>query len=227
MYNFSCSKQIYDDDLPTASIIMCFFNEDIHTLVRSVNTIIKRTPSKILKEIVLVDDSSDLEDLRMELKKNLNKLDSSQKVKIIRNKKREGLIRSRVFGARMATGDVLIFLDSHIEVNEMWVEPLLHLVKHNSSAVAVPIIDIINADTFAYSSSPLVRGGFNWGLHYRWDNIPKEVLNKEENFAGPFTSPTMAGGEFWDYVKEKRFEDRDDLFLFHKNSHLDYFLFIF
>lgn len=173
---------------------MCFFNEDISTLVRSVNSIIRRTPSQLLKEIVLVDDSSDLEELR-ELKTSIDKLDSNHKVKILKNKQREGLIRSRVFGARLATGDVLIFLDSHIEVNQAWAEPLLHLVKHNNSAVAVPIIDIINADTFAYSSSPLVRGGFNWGLHYRWDNIPKEKLKTEESFAGPFMSPTMAGGE--------------------------------
>ena len=125
----------------------------------------------------------------------LDELDETSKIEIIRNSKREGLIRSRVFGARKATGDVLIFLDSHIEVNKQWIEPLLHLIKQNKSAVAVPIIDIINADTFAYSSSPLVRGGFNWGLHYRWDNIPKAQLTKPEHFVGPFASPTMAGGE--------------------------------
>lgn len=174
---------------------MCFFNEDISTLIRSVNTVIKRTPVKLLKQIVLVDDASDLPELQGELETKLNKLDSNHKLKIIRNDKREGLIRSRVFGSRKATGDVLIFLDSHIEVNQDWVEPLLHIIKHNNSAVAVPIIDIINADTFVYSSSPLVRGGFNWGLHYRWDNIPKDLLKKEEDFAGPFASPTMAGGE--------------------------------
>lgn len=175
---------------------MCFFNEDISTLIRSVNTVIQRTPSNLLKEIILVDDSSDLEDLKVDLKPRLDELDAGHKCKIIRNANREGLIRSRVFGARQATGDILIFLDSHIEVNHEWAQPLLHLIKHNSSAVAVPIIDIINADTFAYSSSPLVRGGFNWGLHYRWDNIPKELLTKEESFAGPFASPTMAGGLF-------------------------------
>ncbi|CRK97631.1 CLUMA_CG011017, isoform A [Clunio marinus] len=191
-----CAQQNYDEELPTASIIMCFYNEDINTLIRSVNTVIKRTPTKLLKEIILVDDSSDLPDLKEYLEKRIQKLDSSHKVTIIRNSKREGLIRSRVYGSRKSTGDVLIFLDSHIEVNREWVEPLLNLIKHNSTAVAVPIIDIINADTFVYSSSPLVRGGFNWGLHYRWDNIPKDLLTKEENFAGPFASPTMAGGLF-------------------------------
>lgn len=160
-------KKTYSEDLPTVSIIMCFYNEDISTLVRSVNTVMKRTPSRILKEIILVDDASDFNDLKQDLETRLAKLDSSHKIKIIRNDKREGLIRSRVFGARQAVGEILIFLDSHIEVNTKWVEPLLELIKRNHSAVAVPIIDIINADTFAYSSSPLVRGGFNWGLHYR------------------------------------------------------------
>lgn len=191
-----CSKQSYDAELPSASIVICFFNEHIDTLIRSVNTVIKRTPSKILKEIILVDDSSDLQDLKADLKIKLSKLDSSDKINLIRNDNREGLIRSRVYGARKATGDVLVFLDSHIEVNKQWIEPLLNLIKHNRTAVAVPIIDIINADTFVYSSSPLVRGGFNWGLHYRWDNIPKDLLLKEEDFAGPFASPTMAGGKY-------------------------------
>jgi len=61
-------------------------------------------------------------------------------------------------------------LDSHIEVNQDWIEPLLQ------------IIDIINADTFEYTSSPLVRGGFIWGLHFRWDVIPKSMLQTDEDY---------------------------------------------
>lgn len=104
-------------------------------------------------------------------------------------------------------------MDSHIEVNKDWVQPLLSRIKEKESNVVVPIIDIINPDTFAYSSSPLVRGGFNWGLHFKWENLPKGnlffgffiplkfdyfvgTLAKSEDFVKPIKSPTMAGGLF-------------------------------
>ena len=41
-------------------------------------------------------------------------------VKIVRTAQRSGLIRARITGAKAATGDVLIFLDSHCEANTGW-----------------------------------------------------------------------------------------------------------
>lgn len=198
----SCAQQNYTAvPLPSASVIICFYNEHLTTLQRSVQTVIDRTDPQLLHEIILIDDCSDLVDLRQPLTDHIDRLTTSAahpnvRIRLLRNERREGLIRSRVYGARNATGAALIFLDSHIEVNVGWAEPLLARIAANRTALTMPIIDIINADTFAYTSSPLVRGGFNWGLHFKWDNLPRAELRTEEAFVGPFRSPTMAGGLF-------------------------------
>ncbi|KAL3282878.1 hypothetical protein HHI36_006037 [Cryptolaemus montrouzieri] len=193
--NVLCENITYPLDLPAASIIICFYNEHFNTLLRTIYSIIDKTPSNLLHEIVLVDDFSDLEDLQKGLKDHID-THLVDKVKLYRTDRREGLIRARIYGSRRAKGEVLIFLDSHIEVNKGWIEPLLNRIHENKKNVAVPVIDIINADTFIYSSSPLVRGGFNWGLHFKWDNVPKGTFDTKEDFVKPIRSPTMAGGLF-------------------------------
>lgn len=212
-----CPEQYKTDNLPTVSIVMCFYNEHLETLIRSVATILLRTPHHLLHEIILVDDHSVSSEYHPGLMDRLKALNATGKVQLLRNEKREGLIRSRVYGSRRATGQVLVFLDSHIEVNEMWAEPLLVVIKRNSSVLAMPVIDLINPDTFGYSSSPLVRGGFNFGLHFKWDQLPEGTLEEEEDFVGPFKSPTMAGGLFAvdrKYFKEMGEYDMGKLILY-------------
>ena len=51
-------------------------------------------------------------------------------VKVIHADKREGLIRTRILGARHATGEVILFLDSHVEANINYLPPLLGKVEN-------------------------------------------------------------------------------------------------
>ena len=77
-----------------------------------------------------------------------------------------------MLGARSAVGDALVFLDSHCEVNRFWLEPLLERIEENRKRVVCPVIDLIDSHTFRYTSSPLVRGGFTWGMGFSWESIP-------------------------------------------------------
>ncbi|MEQ2283104.1 Polypeptide N-acetylgalactosaminyltransferase 18, partial [Ameca splendens] len=53
-----CRNMSYSSDLPQLSVIFIFVNEALSVLLRSIHTVIQRTPSYLLKEIILVDDNS-------------------------------------------------------------------------------------------------------------------------------------------------------------------------
>lgn len=120
---FSCLFKKYLSHLPSVSIIIIFNNEHLRTLLRTCYSILNRTPSKLVNEVILVDDGSDFSDLGKPLDDFLKT--NLPKVKIIRLAKRSGLIRARLAGAKLAKSDVLVFLDAHCEANTNWLPPLL------------------------------------------------------------------------------------------------------
>lgn len=54
-----CKKVQFHPNLPDASVIIIFHNEARSALLRTVWSVIDRTPVNLLKEIILVDDFSD------------------------------------------------------------------------------------------------------------------------------------------------------------------------
>ncbi|XP_055496989.1 polypeptide N-acetylgalactosaminyltransferase 16 [Leucoraja erinacea] len=188
--HYRCSSLHYNEDLPPTSVIVTFHNEARSTLLRTVKSILNRSPSKLIQEIILVDDySSDPDDCEL--------LTKIPKVRCLRNTKREGLIRSRVKGADAATADVLTFLDSHCEVNKDWLQPLLQRVKEDHTRVLSPIIDVISLDTFAYlAASADLRGGFDWSLHFKWEQMSIEQKMARSDPTQSIRTPVIAGGIF-------------------------------
>ncbi|KAK3852462.1 hypothetical protein Pcinc_040953 [Petrolisthes cinctipes] len=193
-----CKSIHYDSDLPTASVIIIFTNEAWTPLIRTIWSVLNRSPRRFLKEIVLVDDFSD----RAELGEKLDlyiKYRLPPLVKLVRLKERHGLIRARLQGAKTSTGDVLIFLDSHCEANQLWMEPLLQRIKESRSAVLVPIIDVIDDNTLEYyhgNGRYFQVGGFTWSGHFTWIEVNEEEQRRRGSPVGPTRSPTMAGGLF-------------------------------
>ena len=105
------------------------------------------------------------------------------KVKVLRMPRREGLVRSRLRGAEVSRGEVLTFLDSHCEVTEGWIEPLLARIADNRKNVVCPVIEVIGADDFSYQASDVIyeRGGFSWDLFFTWKAIPEEEKKRRKD----------------------------------------------
>lgn len=157
---------MYPPELPNTSIIIIFHNEAWSVLLRTIWSIINRSPRNLLREIILVDDASTREFLKKDLDKYIEHLPIP--TKLVRLKTREGLVAARLLGAEIATGQTLTFLDSHCECTPGWLEPLLHRVMQNRKKVVCPVIDIISDDNFGYIKSfEFHEGAFNWELIFR------------------------------------------------------------
>lgn len=96
----------------------------------------------------------------------------------------------------VATGDTLTFLDSHVEVNEKWIEPMMSKIKSNRKMVVAPIIDVINKDNFNYiGADAFLTGGVSWAMVFRWDWMTRRQMESMDHRVG-LRSPTIAGGLF-------------------------------
>ncbi|XP_064613931.1 polypeptide N-acetylgalactosaminyltransferase 5-like isoform X2 [Liolophura sinensis] len=195
----TCNDLSYPRELPDTSVIICFHNEAMSTLLRTVYSIINRSPPDLLKEIILVDDFSTEDHLKEPLE---NYLSGIPKVTLVRSSQREGLIRARLLGYQVATGKVLIFMDSHCECQPGWLEPLLTPISENSTLITCPIIDSIYDNTFEYvgtngnERTSLQVGGFDWQLLFRWTPMSPNERYRRKKLTDPARSPAMPGGIF-------------------------------
>ncbi|XP_043077217.1 LOW QUALITY PROTEIN: polypeptide N-acetylgalactosaminyltransferase 10-like [Puntigrus tetrazona] len=189
----NCKTKLYTEDLPHTSIIIPFHNEGWSSLLRTVHSVLNRSPAQLIAEIILVGDFSDKEHLKAPLEEYMVRL---PKVRILRTKKREGLIRTRLLGAAAAKGQVITFLDSHCEANVNWLPPLLDRIAENRKAIVCPMIDVIDHDNFGYETQAgdAMRGAFDWEMYYKRIPIPAQLQKTDPS--DPFESPVMAGGLF-------------------------------
>jgi polypeptide N-acetylgalactosaminyltransferase len=68
----------------------------------------------------------------------------------VRLPQRSGLVIARLKGIAEATAETFTVLDSHIEVQPGWLEPLMQRITESPSTVVMPMIDTIDAVTVRF-----------------------------------------------------------------------------
>ncbi|XP_017484344.1 PREDICTED: N-acetylgalactosaminyltransferase 7-like [Rhagoletis zephyria] len=191
-----CKHWDYPEQLPTASVVIVFHNEGFSTLLRTVHSVLIRSPQRFLREVLLVDDFSNKEPLKAQLDDYI--MEHFGKVRVVRNQERSGLIRSRARGAKEALGEVVVFLDAHCEVNLNWLVPLLAPIAVNNKTMTVPVIDGIDSNHFeyrpVYQNDQHFVGIWEWGMLYKEMHLDLNEHLKQHRFSEPYESPTHAGG---------------------------------
>ena len=118
-------------------------DDDWMLLMRTVHSILLRTPDHLLAEVLLVFDHSDRKYLQENLDEYIKKY---PKIRLIRSHRRQGIIPTRILGARNAVGPVIIFLDSHCEVGPGWIEPILNRISEEPALLAGPKVSLIDPE---------------------------------------------------------------------------------
>ncbi|XP_037945873.1 polypeptide N-acetylgalactosaminyltransferase 3-like [Teleopsis dalmanni] len=189
-----CREKKYSTALPTTSVIIVFHNEAWSVLLRTITSVINRTPKKLLKEIILIDDASDRTYLKKPLENYIKVL--AVRTRLLRTPTRGGLVPARLLGAEHARGEVLTFLDAHCECSRGWLEPMLTRIKESRSSVVCPVIDIISDDNFSYTKTFENHwGAFNWQMSFRWFGAERRGVKREDPTTN-IATPAMAGGLF-------------------------------
>nr|XP_057938921.1 N-acetylgalactosaminyltransferase 7 isoform X1 [Doryrhamphus excisus] len=196
-----CKYWHYDERLLTSSVVIVFHNEGWSTLMRTIHSVIKRTPRRYLAEIVMIDDFSSKVHLKERLEMYIKQWNGL--VKLYRNEKREGLIQARSIGAKKADkGQVLIYLDAHCEVGVNWYAPLVAPISEDRTVCTVPLIDSIHGEKFTIEpqgggdEDGFARGAWDWSM--LWKRVPLNDREKKQRKSRtePYRSPAMAGGLF-------------------------------
>ncbi|KAL5285108.1 gly-5 family protein [Megaselia abdita] len=180
------------NNLKKTDIIIAFHNEGWSTLLRTIHSVLERSPDQLIGSIILVDDFSSMNHLKERLDVYFK---DNQQVKVLRTTQRLGIMKARLFGYLNATSPIITFLNSACECTEGWLEPLLERVSQNSTIVASPILDLIDINHFAYlkRSKGVSYGVFNWNLNFFWKH---NVTKKQDKLLKPYYTPAINGEAF-------------------------------
>ncbi|XP_057180853.1 probable polypeptide N-acetylgalactosaminyltransferase 8 isoform X2 [Triplophysa rosa] len=189
-----CVEREYPQNLPTIGVILIYLDEALSVIQRAVCSIINRTPAHLLKEIILVDDHSQNEDLKTQLNDFVRSINQKHPnlLKLVIHSEQRGLTQARISGWKAASADVVAILDAHIEVHVKWAEPLLARIQADRTVVLSPVFDKVNFDDLQITNYPANAHGFDWALWCAYETFPQKWYDQNDP-SRPGKSPSVMG----------------------------------
>eukprot|EP00116_Pleurobrachia_bachei_P001718 sb/3461980/ len=193
LHNKLCLRYLDQPYNASLSIIIVFNNELSPLLMRTLTTIVHRTLPRYLTEIIVIDDGSDVD-----ISEEVMEYSTTQRipVKWLKNDYNIGIARSRMKGIEMALGDTIALLDSHMEIADLWLEPLLDIISSKPLAVAIPHIMMADEKQYDLHDNIEVRGRFVTSISHGYGMIVvNNVGDKRPEFPWQhYPSSALLGG---------------------------------
>ncbi|KAI0241334.1 putative N-acetylgalactosaminyltransferase 9 [Lamellibrachia satsuma] len=195
--------------LPEASVIVSFCDhENVSVLLHTVHSIVQRTPPDLLREVILIDDNTRKAEMKELLQNYVNAVFRGTSVRIYRSTEQLGLIRARLTGIRMAKARVVVSMDSHMEVQPRWLEPLLHEIAVNRKTLAASCLDWIEMKDGYWEyrhGGSMWRTYFDWTFTFGFQQMSDANIIRRKTPTEPVSSPVTIGTIF--AIEKQFFED--------------------
>ncbi|KAI0228350.1 putative polypeptide N-acetylgalactosaminyltransferase 9, partial [Lamellibrachia satsuma] len=184
--------------LPQASVVTCFHTkEDLLEIIHTLHSLVQRTPARLLREIVIVDDHS-VNELHKDILENyVASVFKDTSIVIYRSPKQLGLIQARSVGIRIAKGPVVMVMDIHFEVQPHWLEGLLWEIKKNRKTLASPYLDWMKPGpngtwTYEHGSSSC-KTFWTWDFGVGFEHASDAARAKIKDKTAAVVSPANIG----------------------------------
>lgn len=154
---------------PRVSVIVIARNEGAE-LRRTVENLLATSPEST--EILVVDDGSEDASVDFLTRRRAG-------VRLFRTRDL-GVARARNYGARRARGDVFVFADAHIRVDESWWPPFEHALGRSNVGAVAPCVRSLNRPN-----------AVGYGLTFTGPGMEVAWLRKQSD--RPFEAPIVPG----------------------------------
>jgi glycosyltransferase involved in cell wall biosynthesis len=152
--------------MPSISVVVISRNEG-NFLRRTVDNLIDTLPGDA--EIIVVDDAS-----------TDRSADRLPRRVLLHRAKGLGVAKSRNFGGKHATGDILIFADAHLGLDANWWRPLTEQLEHPGVGAVAPGIAKWRDD-----------GKYGWGIKFKGPQMEVSWFRRRPK--GPTAVPILPG----------------------------------